>query len=193
MVLRSKELVLGELRRNWLCARSAKESKINNQFISPHNTRYSNQQYARFTCILFPSYYFISFFILFSLCPVFFIFTLSLNLFQVTRFITASFVPRLRQSRLSSRIISNSIFPDLKVYSVLWLHTKTKTRKRFHRRVSNCTKRYILYYYFYYYYYFVQSSLRKWSFYVIDFNLDIILRVVFISVSFPRFYIILSV
>jgi len=146
MVLRSKELLLGELRRNWLCARSAKESKINNQFISPHNTRYSNQQYARFTCILFPSYYFISFFISFSLCPVFFIFTLSLNLFQVTRFITASFVPRLRQSRLSSRIISNSIFSDLKVYSVLWLHTKTKTRKRFRRRVSNCTKRYLLYY-----------------------------------------------
>jgi len=59
--------------------------------------------------------------------PGFFIFTLSLNLFQVTRFITASFVPRLR--RLSSRIISNSIFPDLKVYSVLLLHTKPKTRK----------------------------------------------------------------
>jgi len=79
MVLRSKELLLGELRRNWLCARSAKESKINNQFISPHNTRYSNQQYARFTCILFPSYYFISFFISFSLCPVFFYFYIVLK------------------------------------------------------------------------------------------------------------------
>lgn len=46
---RSKELLLGESPKLTLCARSAKESKINNQFISPHNTRYSNQQYARFT------------------------------------------------------------------------------------------------------------------------------------------------
>lgn len=52
-----------------------------------------------------------------------FFFTLSLNLFQVTRFITASFVLRLKSTFQSNRFKFN--IPDLKVYSrVLLLHTQ---------------------------------------------------------------------
>lgn len=59
-------------RRNWLCARSAKESKINNQFISPHIIlviQINNTQDSHAYCS--PRIISSRFFISFSLCPVF--------------------------------------------------------------------------------------------------------------------------
>lgn len=125
-------LLLREPQELTLCTltAAAKESKINNQFISPHNARYSNQQYARFRMriippllVLFHLSLSLFFFFHFLYAPFFFFtfFTLSLNLFRVTRFITASFVlprPAAESTFQSNRFKFN--IPDLKVYSVYY-------------------------------------------------------------------------
>lgn len=135
MVLRSKELLLGESTKLTLCARSAKESKINNQFISPRNTRYSNQQYASSLAYCSPR-------IISSRFFFYFIFFILVFFHIVLKFVPSHkihrrvFVPRLESTFQSNRFKFN--IPDLKVYSVLLLHT---TRKRFHRRVSNTMRK----------------------------------------------------